>query len=274
MLALGAALVALGGGLAWAWLRRLRLRRLLPRKPLRLRHPVVLAHGILGFDEIAVLGKRHRYFRNIADGLTGLDATFHHPRVSPAGSVETRAAQLAALVREIPASRVNIVAHSMGGLDARHAIARLGLRDRVASLVTIGTPHRGTPLADLGERIVPPAIARALSRVLDLRGLHDLTTEGLLAFNRDTPDAPGVAYCSVVGTSRLSHTNPALWPSRAFLSARSGANDGLVPASSQRWGTVLREIEADHWAQAGWSWNFDAVGLYADILRELVGLGF
>jgi hypothetical protein len=65
-----------------------------------------------------------------------------------------------------------------------------------------------------------------------------------------------------------------LWPSQAFLKARSGANDGLVPATSQRWGTVMREIEADHWAQAGWSWRFDAVGLYAEILRELVGLGF
>jgi triacylglycerol lipase len=274
MLALGATLVALGWALAWVWLRRLRLRRLIPRKPLRLRHPVVLAHGILGFDEIAVLGRRHRYFRNIADGLTGLDAQFHHPRVSPAGSVETRAAQLAAMVRELPDPRVNIVAHSMGGLDARHAIARLGLHGRVASLVTIGTPHRGTPLADLGERIVSAAISRPLARVLDLRGLHDLTTEGVRIFNRDNPDAPGVAYCSVVGSSRLSRTNPMLWPSQAFLKARSGANDGLVPATSQRWGTVMREIEADHWAQAGWSWRFDAVGLYAEILRELVGLGF
>jgi triacylglycerol lipase len=169
---------------------------------------------------------------------------------------------------------VNIVAHSMGGLDARHAIARLGLHGRVASLVTIGTPHRGTPLADLGERIVSAAISRPLARVLDLRGLHDLTTEGVRIFNRDNPDAPGVAYCSVVGSSRLSRTNPMLWPSQAFLKARSGANDGLVPATSQRWGTVMREIEADHWAQAGWSWRFDAVGLYAEILRELVGLGF
>ncbi|GAC1608320.1 MAG: hypothetical protein NVS4B10_23590 [Myxococcales bacterium] len=274
MIALGAALLALAGAAAWAWLRHLRLRRLIPRRPLRLRHPVVLAHGLLGFDEIAVLGRRHRYFRNIAEGLTGLDARFHHPRVSAAGSVETRAAQLAAVVRELPDARVNIVAHSMGGLDARHAIAQLGLGDRVASLVTIGTPHRGTPLADLGERFVPPALARTLARVLDLRGLHDLTTEGLRAFNRDNPDARGVAYCSVVGSSRLRRTNPALWASQAFLSARSGANDGLVPASSQRWGTVLREVEADHWAQAGWSWSFDAVGLYADILRELASLGF
>ncbi|MFL5310583.1 MAG: lipase family alpha/beta hydrolase, partial [Myxococcales bacterium] len=167
-----------------------------------------------------------------------------------------------------------VIAHSMGGLDARYAISRLGLGERVASLVTIGTPHQGTPVADLGAGIVPAGVSRALSKVLDVRALHDLTTGSLERFNRDVPDAAGVAYCSVVGRSALSHTNPLLWPSHAYLSARSGANDGLVPSASQGWGKVIREVEADHWAQIGWSLRFDAVGLYEDILRELVGLGF
>ena len=47
-----------------------------------------------------------------------------------------------------------------------------------------------------------------------------------------------------------------------------------MPTASQRWGTVLREIEADHWAQIGWSVRFDAVALYGEILRELAALGF
>ena len=117
-------------------------------------------------------------------------------------------------------------------------------------------------------------MSRALSKVLDVRALHDLTTDSLERFNREVPDAAGVAYCSVVGRSALAHTNPLLWPSHAYLSARSGANDGLVPSASQGWGKVIREVEADHWAQIGWSFSFDAVGLYEDILRELVGLGF
>jgi hypothetical protein len=58
------------------------------------------------------------------------------------------------------------------------------------------------------------------------------------------------------------------------LSSRSGPNDGIVPASSQRWGQVLREVEADHWAQVGWSLRFDAVTLYEEILRDLASLGF
>jgi hypothetical protein len=49
----------------------------------------------------------------------------------------------------------------------------------------------------------------------------------------------------------------------------------VVPANSQAWGEVLREVEADHWAQIGWwSRGFDAASLYEDLLRELRGRGF
>jgi triacylglycerol lipase len=255
--------------LSVAWVvarRRRRLRRALPaRRAQRLRHPVVLAHGVLGFDEIEVAGRRHRYFRNIADRLTSLEAEFHHPRVPATGAVADRAAKLAELIRSLPCERVNVIAHSMGGLDARYAISLLGLEERVASLITVGTPHLGTPLADLALKGIPASAVRALS---------DLTVASLTKFNQEVPDVPGVAYCSVAAHSDLFETNPLLWPSHAYLSQKAGRNDGLVPAGSQRWGTVLREIEADHWAQIGWSSRFDAVALYADLLRELVGLGF
>ena len=133
-----------------AALYRARLRRVIPaRRAPRLRHPVVLAHGAFGFDEIALAGRRHHYFRNISERLGQLGASFHHPRVPPAASVSLRAEKLVELVRELPGERVNVIAHSMGGLDARFAIARLGLADRVASLVTIGAPHFGTPIAGL-----------------------------------------------------------------------------------------------------------------------------
>src|SRR5215470_2557518 len=120
-----AAALALG-----LWLRRvLRARRRVARGPARPRHPVVLAHGFLGFDEIA----GQAYFRGIASHLSAMGAEVHTPRVPPAASVAKRAEKLAELVRALPAERVNIVAHSMGGLDARYAISRLGLGPKVAS---------------------------------------------------------------------------------------------------------------------------------------------
>jgi triacylglycerol lipase len=260
-------LVALALALVAAW-RRGRLRRRFPaRRAPRLRHPVVLAHGVLGFDEIAIAGRRHRYFRNVAEQLAPWGAEFHHASVPPAAGVEVRAGTLVSLVRALPGQRVNVIAHSMGGLDARYAIARLGLADRVASLVTIGSPHHGTPLAEI-------PMVRATARFLRFAALRDLGPEALERFNREVSDVPGVAYCSVVAATDLAHTNPLLWPTHAYLSKHGGLNDGLVPAASQRWGRVLREIEADHWAQVGWSLKFDAAALYEEILRELVGLGF
>lgn len=266
--ALAVALVVVLAIVAVVARRRARLRKRVPaRRAPRLRHPVVLAHGVLGFDEIAIAGRKHRYFRNIAESLTSLSAEFHHPRVPAVASVAARADALVQLVRALPGERVNVIAHSMGGLDARYAISRLGLSGRVASLVTIGSPHRGTPLAGL-------ALSRATARLLRIDALRDLDPSALERFNRDTPDAPAVAYCSVVAASDRAHTNPLLWPTHAYLSKRSGPNDGLVPAASQKWGRVLREVQADHWAQVGWSLKFDAAALYEEILRELVGLGF
>jgi triacylglycerol lipase len=269
VLLLVAALLLTGAVLlVWAWVRRARLRRQVPaRHAPRLRHPVVLAHGAFGFDEIAVAGRRHRYFRNIAEELAVPGVEFYRPRVAPAAPIAVRAGTLVELLRALPGDRFNVIAHSMGGLDARFAIARLGLADRITSLVTIGAPHHGTPLAEL-------PLARATARLIGLDALADLRPAAVERFNQEVRDVEKIAYCSVVAASKLSQTNPLLWPTHLYLSARSGRNDGVVPQASQRWGRVLREIEADHWAQVGWSLRFDAVGLYEEILRELAALGF
>ena len=267
-LTLAALLVAALALAVWVWIKRARLRRRVPaRHAPRLRHPVVLAHGMFGFDEIAVAGRRHRYFRNIAEELVGPGLEFYRPRVAPAAPIAVRAASLVAILEQLPGERFNVIAHSMGGLDARFAITRLGLAGRVASLVTIGAPHQGTPLAH-------SPFARMTARALRLVALGDLTPEAVERFNREVPDVEGVAYCSVVAATDLSQTNPLLWPTHLYLSSRAGPNDGIVPALSQRWGNVLCEVEADHWAQVGWSLRFDAVALYEQVLRELAALGF
>src|SRR5947207_11660478 len=139
--------LAVSAAVLFGLARWLRLRRRRARKPGRPRLPVVLAHGFLGFDELAIGSQRHAYFRGIETRLVQMGAKVYTPRVPPAASIATRAGRLAELIRALPDERVNIVAHSMGGLDARYAISQLGLSDKVASLTTIATPHLGTPLA-------------------------------------------------------------------------------------------------------------------------------
>jgi len=99
---------------------------------------------------------RHAYFRGVGPRLEKEGWRVVQARVPPLGPIEARARELAACIRAVEARKVHVLAHSMGGLDARYAIARLGLAGKVASLVTVGTPHRGTPVADLTAPIPQP----------------------------------------------------------------------------------------------------------------------
>ena len=274
-----AATLGLAAASALFWLRRRRWLRRVRRASGRVgpRHPVVLLHGLLGFDEVVLGPARVAYFRGLTERLQRAGADVHRPRVARTASIAERGAQLAARIEALPAKRVNIIAHSMGGLDARWAIAQLGLSERVASLVTIGTPHRGSPLADLGAGLFGEKLG--LRRVLgglgmDVAAFYDLTTARMAAFNEQVRDARGVWYASVVAHADGGSTSPLLWATHRYLSAREGPNDGLVPLASQAWGEVLLELEADHFAQIGWSLRFDAAELFEELLRELRGRGF
>ena len=238
--------------------------------------PVVLVHGLFGFDRVGIPGMRLHYFRGIVEHLEGLGCHAHAVRLPGAASVPERAQRLVEAVTALGHERVDIIAHSMGGLDARYAVARLGLASRVRSLVTVGTPHRGSPIADLATGGGPLSIARkALGAIVKLEAVDWLTTEALERFNRDVVDAPGVRYGCVVGAIRNDATPiaPVLMAAHAYLRKVAGANDGLVPLASQYWGETLAEIEADHAAQIGWVFGrkqvFDALGLYAFIVARL-----
>ncbi len=242
--------------------------------PARLKFPVVLAHGLMGFDEIALGARKHAYFRGVAERLQAAGAEVHRPRVPASASVAERAERLAELVRALGAPKVNLIAHSMGGLDARYAISRLGLAGRVASLITVGTPHHGTPLADLGAGVLGLLrIDQILKPVIDLAALRDLTTRRMSDFNRTVRDSEQVLYASVVARADRDRMNPILLLAHAYLAETAGDSDGLVPAESQRWGEVWREIEADHWAQIGWSSEFDAPALFESLASELRARG-
>jgi len=264
-------LVALVAVASWRGRRR-RLPRRWRRVRVRRPHPVVLVHGLFGFDELAIGKTRHAYFRGVGPGLEKAGRRVAHARLAAVGSIETRAQELAACVQGLGEKRVIVLAHSMGGLDARRAIARLGLDASVAALVTVGTPHRGTPLADLTADVAARlGIARMLALAgVGLEALHDLTTARMTRFNEETPDASSVAYASVVGAARRKRSvNPLLLPTHLWLAERDGPNDGVVPAASQRWGEVVTEIDADHWAQIGWSKHFDAGPFYGRLLQAL-----
>ncbi|MEL6759629.1 MAG: alpha/beta fold hydrolase [Myxococcota bacterium] len=249
------------GALAW-------LLRVAPWRGARTRLPIVLVHGLMGFDSITLRGTSRDYFHRVATALREAGVRVYTPALPPVGSIAQRAERLAEAVRAIDARRVHVIAHSMGGLDARYAIHVLGLADRIATLTTIGTPHQGSPVADLGGLVGP-----LLSRV-GLGALPDLTSAAARRFNEDIPDHPRVRYYSVISVADAEERVHALLrPMYRRLSRLNGDNDGVVPGSSQAWGHVIARVNSDHWGQIGWSNHYDAVPLYLQIAHRLRSRG-
>src|SRR2546426_12182372 len=157
----------------------------------KVRVPIVLVHGLFGFDRIRLAGLTiANYFPGIPECLQAAGNRVLIPSLSPTAGVAERARQLKEyLDRESPGEPVHLFAHSMGGLDSRYMISRLGMADRVLTLTSIGTPHRGTAFADWGIS----TLARLATPVFNAIGIpyqafYDLTTARCRDFNAETPN--------------------------------------------------------------------------------------
>lgn len=231
---------------------------------------VILAHGVLGFGTIDILNQHVTYFKGVAADLTRLGVEVRTPFVNPSGPVTERADALATAIRDFfsPEERGHVIAHSMGGLDARFALAQLdGVAERVKALVTIGTPHFGSPIADLLSTAhalhslfgIDPVILREVESSVALR---DLTTDAAKEFTAANPDQGNVRYHHILGTGRhgslpalpLFHTCAAFSGTFAFMAAKRLVNDGMVPfESASRNETPWEVWEVDHADEVGWN---------------------
>jgi len=236
-------------------------------------YPIVLACGIARFDRVppwrwlaTYVGESMHYFRRVRSALGEAGFSAHHTLVDWAGPVEKRAQQLANEVDSILAitgrRKVHIIAHSMGGLDARWIIARLGYAPKVHSLTTIGTPHLGSQVADWC--VANPKKARefigCLQRMgLDISGLYDLTTSASAERNEKLAAAEsnnGVAYRTWGGLTGYWGLFWFLKPKYLLLKHvyDEPLSDGLVPLRSARWKHEYFQgaLPWDHLAQLGW----------------------
>ena len=267
-----------------------------PQPPLiRTRHPVVLMHG---FGLMGSLGKAG-YLHDEAMDLRRHGVLAYAPNVAAYNTVSVRAAmwqdRLAHISKETGAERLNLIAHSMGGLDARYMISVMGLHEVIATLVTVATPHRGTVVADIllnqperlrqwivdlanwvGANALDDASADMLQALTELTPTHVCET-----FNPTAPDHPAVRYWSYAGrsgkgTNRPIH--PFLKLSNAWIYQREGLNDGLVSVESAQWTHFLGTLDADHTQQVGVQGfpgnKFDSKAFYRSVVEMLAQEGF
>lgn len=225
---------------------------------------IALAHGVLGFGNPLGVPIFVNYFNGVAAHLRKEGHTVIAPQVNPVGTIVQRGEQLAAaIIAEVPpAQRIHVIAHSMGGLDARHAITHVAdVAERVATLVTIGTPHRGSPVADAIASRAGPLLEHIPRFIVDqlqrnAGALDDLTTAGGTRFDDATPDVQGVRYIEVAGDASRGGPELLLFRLSAAIGELTGeVNDGVVTrASALRPGNEhLDDWPADHAGEVGWS---------------------
>ncbi|MDY3692664.1 MAG: triacylglycerol lipase [Dysosmobacter sp.] len=220
------------------------------------KYPILLVHGVF-FRDFRYLN----YWGRIPKELKRNGAVVYYGQQQSAASVEDSGRELAARIREIldetGCEKVNIIAHSKGGLDSRAAIAHAGCAPYVATLTTINTPHRGCIYAEYLLNKVPQAarqkVAAAYNATLKrlgdenpdfLAAVTDLTESACLARNETTPDMPGVVYESVMSYCRKArHGKFPLNATYPVVKHFDGKNDGLVSVDSAKWGTRFTLLE-------------------------------
>lgn len=239
------------------------------------RYPIVLVHGLFGFDNIGPV----EYFYGIPSALRSGGATVYTPQVSAANSTEVRGEQLLLEVKKIVAvtgkPKVNLIGHSHGGPTIRYVASVRP--DLVASATSVAGVNKGSAVADILLGIAPPGslsrdvittIATGLGKLLSLlsgsstlpqnslAAAQSLSTAGSAKFNAAHPaglpttacgegayQVNGVAYFSWSGASNYTNVLDILDPALAVTGLAFGGakNDGLVSSCSSHLGKVIRD---------------------------------
>lgn len=214
------------------------------------KYPILLVHGVFFRDS-----HFFNYWGRIPHALISNGATVFYGNQPSAASIQNSAQALTQRIREVcrqtGCEKVNLIAHSKGGLDCRYAIAFCGAAPYVASLTTVNTPHRGCQFADYLLETIPQAaqqtVADAYNQALRnfgeedsdfLAAVTDLTSQHCTELDKAMPLPDGI-LCRSIG-SRLNRASGGTFPlnfTYHLVHHFDGANDGLVGAESFQWST-------------------------------------
>ena len=254
----------------------------------RTRYPLLLIHGLNCRDDwiFSYWGRVTDILRDrgAAVFLSGQDAWGSVP-----GNAEALLRRSEDILAETGSERLNLLAHSKGGLEARYLISSLGFAPRAASLTTICTPHRGSGAA--AEWLKRERACRLAGRSMEhfwrvwgdrnpdfQAAVSALTPESMERFNAENPDSPLVYYQS--WGARLD--SPGWDPMdrlQLWLTKADAPTDGLVSPDSAVWGNYRGTLEGvSHQDGVGGRRRkrpgFDAGEFYIRLVRELAEMGF
>lgn len=249
-----------------AILKRFKLKQFPQPDLILLKYPIILCHGFGAVGSLIKPSPLHDPCMMMREhGVIAIA-----PNSVPYATIETRAQNWVRLIRQICEEhhfeKVNIIAHSMGGLDIRYALAHLDIHPLIASLTTVATPHHGTYLADLILK-TPDRITEKLGEFMDwfgetvypdeksdvVRSVEQLTRSYIQdKFNPNTPDPDNIpifSYSAAVGKGTDFSLNPVFLFQNTQIFDKEGANDSFVSVKSATWGEHLGTIALSHMNQ-------------------------
>lgn len=240
----------------------------------KLRQPIVLIHGYGAirnygpFDYFYMLPK---YLKSAGNRVLVADLAAWQ-------GMELRSRQLKVQIEsEFPGERVNLIGHSMGGLDARYLVSCLGFSGQTESVTTIGTPNHGTSLADLGVSLFPDGTFELLKQFQGWRQMSGRHGKDVLD---SLVDASGVEYFSAttrIPTNFMKTSLPIFWIPYKVIQKIEGDNDGFVSVESAKWGAHICTWDGDHYAQIGQllgrTRGLDYLAFWNEILSALKSAG-
>ena len=209
------------------------------------KYPIVLAHGI-ALREWRIF----KSFGRIRKTLRKAGCVVYAANTDAFGSIENNAAQLKAQIEEIlqkeHTEKVNIIAHSKGGLDSKYMIRELEMSDAVASLTTLCTPHRGSRMASwIYSR--PRWVTRFLAFWINLwyRILGDKHPDALTVCKQlqltsedelDVLNVPDGVFCQSYSATMKRGSDDVLMSVPLLFARRWGeeATDGVVSVESAK----------------------------------------
>ena len=208
------------------------------------KYPVILVHGI-ALRETRFL----KAFGKIEKTLTDSGTDAHTAGIDAFGSIENNAEQLKAIILDVleksGADKVNVIAHSKGGLDTKYMLSHLDMDDKVASLTTLCTPHRGSVIATHIWKL-PMWIKKILAFFINLfyKIVGDKNPDSLKVCEQlktsDTPDEELAfaekVYCQSYSTKITRGRDCMLMavPMVIYNKTDGAENDGMVSVESAR----------------------------------------
>ena len=220
-----------------------------------LKYPVVLVHGIIAHDRMSFI----KYWGRIPEVLTGRGVRVFRGNTDAWGCCESNALILKKTVEDVlletKAERVNIIAHSKGGIDSRYLIWEHNFGDKIASLTTICTPHHGAELADLiyNKKIMHTRFTKKVLAVVgklygdanpNLYNVnYQLTTAKMEEFNENVIMDDKVFCQSLYTAMDNAFDDIMFFYPYLYIKKISGKNDGLVSEFLARWGNNVIKIE-------------------------------